>query len=86
MKKVYKLVLILIVLSVGLFSCFPFAPYGYGYQSYRGQGYRNYGYYDQGYRNYGYNNQGYRGHGDRHNRHRDGYRDRGDWNYNSPHN
>jgi hypothetical protein len=73
MKKVYKLVLILILLSVGLYSCFPFAA-SYGYQSNRGHGYRG-----QGYRNYGYQEQGYRGHGDRHNRHR------GDWSYNSPH-
>jgi hypothetical protein len=80
MKKIFKLFLILIILSAGLYSCFPLSPNGYGNQGYRGQGYRG-----QGYRNYGYSNQGYRGHGDRQNRHRDGYRDRGDWSYNTPH-
>lgn len=72
MKKVFKLFLVLIILSAGLCSCFPLSPYSYGNQGYGGHGYRN----------YGYSNQGYRGHGDRHNRHSDGYRD---WSYNSPH-
>jgi hypothetical protein len=76
MKKVYKLFLILIIMSLSLVSCFPLYPYSYGGQGYGGHGYRN----------YGYGNQGYRGHGDRSGRHHGGYRDRGDWNYNSPHN
>jgi hypothetical protein len=80
MKKVYKLFLILIILSVSLFSCFPLSPNSYGNQGYRGQGYRSHGY-----RDYGYRDQGYRGQRERHNKHHDGYRDRGEWSYNSPH-
>jgi hypothetical protein len=70
MKKTYKLYLMLIILSVGIYSCVPLYPYGYGGQGYRGQGYRDHG---------------YRGQGDGHKRHHDGYRGQGEWSYNSPH-
>jgi|WetSurMetagenome_2_1015567.scaffolds.fasta_scaffold1189143_1 hypothetical protein len=79
MKKVYKLILILIVLSMSLYSCFPLLTYSNGYRGdgYRGHGYRSYGYYDYA----------YRGHGEKHVRHhdrnRDRDRDRGEWSYNS---
>ena len=90
MKKIIKLFIILIVLSVGLYSCFPLSPYSYGSQTYRGRGYRDYaynsqGYRGQGYRDYGYRSQEYRGHVERHKKHHERNRDRGDWNYNSPH-
>ena len=74
MKKVIKLFL-MIILSMGLYSCLPLYPYGYGNQGHRGQGYRNYGYSDQG----------YRGHRERHHRYNDRYSDRGNWSNNSRH-
>ena len=74
MKKVIKLFIILIILSMGLYSCLPLYPYGYGNQGLR----------DRGSRNYGYSDQGYRGHRQRH-QHNDRYSDRGDLNYNSRH-
>lgn len=68
MKKVIKLFLIMIILSMGLYSCLPLYPYGHGNQGYIGQGNRNYGYSDQG----------HRGHRERHHRYNDRYSDRGD--------
>ena len=75
MKKVYKLFLILIVLSLSLYSCFPLSPNSYGNHGYRGQGYGG-----QRHRDYGYRDQG-----GRHNKHYDGNRDRGGLSYDSHH-
>ncbi len=75
MKKVIKLFIILIILSMGLYSCLPLYPYGYGNQGHR----------DRGNRNYGYSDQGHRGRHERHQRNNDRYSDRGDPNYNSRH-
>jgi hypothetical protein len=83
MKNIFKLFMILIILTTVLCSCFPLNPYRSGGQGY-GYGGQGYGYGGQG---YGYRGQGYgyRGQGARHHRHHHEYRGQGEWNYNSLH-